>query len=108
MKEGHCLGDLVLGFCDRRDVKPKISFHSAQLETVQALIAAGLGISLIPVMAMQSERADLPEYRRLQPPRPERKIVAAWPKQRPPCRAASEFLKLISVRFGRSRSDISK
>jgi len=73
MKEGHCLGDQVLDFCDRRDVKPKISFRSAQLETVQALVAAGLGISLIPVMAMQSERGDLPEYRSLQSPKPQRK-----------------------------------
>ena len=56
MKGGHCLGDQVLGFCDRRDVKPKISFRSAQLETVQALVVAGLGISLIPAMAARSER----------------------------------------------------
>ncbi|MGD0206887.1 MAG: LysR substrate-binding domain-containing protein [Verrucomicrobiota bacterium] len=108
MKEGHCLGDQVLDFCDRRDVKPKISFRSAQLETVQALVAAGLGISLIPVMAMRSERGDLPEYRSLQSPKPQRKIVAAWPKQRPPGRAANEFLKMVAARFVRSRSDISK
>jgi DNA-binding transcriptional LysR family regulator len=103
MKEGHCLGDQVLGFCDRRDVKPKISFRSAQLETVQALVAAGLGISLIPAMAARNERKDLPDYRPFQPPPPERKIVAAWPKQRPPGRAANEFLKLISARFGGNR-----
>jgi LysR family hydrogen peroxide-inducible transcriptional activator len=108
MKEGHCLGDQVLGFCGRRDVKPKISFRSAQLETVQALVAAGLGISLIPVMAMQSKRRDLPEYRSLQSPKPQRKIVAAWPKQRPPGRAANEFLKMVAARFVRSQSDISK
>ena len=34
MKEGHCLGDQVLDFCDRRDVKPTISFRGAQLETI--------------------------------------------------------------------------
>src|SRR5262245_7228342 len=27
MKPGHCLGDQVLGFCDRRDLHPKISFR---------------------------------------------------------------------------------
>ncbi|MGP8020222.1 MAG: LysR family transcriptional regulator [Limisphaerales bacterium] len=101
MKEGHCLGDQVLGFCDRRGVKPKISFRSAQLETVQALVAAGLGISLIPAMAARNQREDLPEYRSLPSPRPRRKIVAAWPRQRPPGRAASEFLKMVSARFGK-------
>jgi LysR family hydrogen peroxide-inducible transcriptional activator len=96
MKEGHCLGDQVLGFCDRRDVQPKISFRSAQLETVQALVASGLGLSLIPKMAAQNARRDLPKYRSLQSPKPQRKIVAVWPKQRPPGRAATELLKIIS------------
>jgi len=100
MKEGHCLGDQVLGFCEGRDVKPKISFRSAQLETVQALVAAGLGISLIPAMATISEGKNLPEYRSLQSPRPQRKIVAVWPKHRQPSRAASEFLQMVSARFG--------
>jgi LysR family hydrogen peroxide-inducible transcriptional activator len=103
MKEGHCLGEQVLGFCDRRDVKPKISFRSSQLETVQAFVASGLGISLIPAMAARSKRENLPEYRSLQSPRPERRIVVAWPKQRPPGRAANEFLKMVSARFGASR-----
>ena len=35
---GHCLGDQVLGFCEQRDMKPTISFRSAQLETIQALV----------------------------------------------------------------------
>ena len=103
MKDGHCLGDQVLGFCNRRDLKPKISFRSAQLETVQALVCSGLGVSLIPAMAAQREREDLPEYRSLQSPKPERKIVAVWPKQRPLSRAATEFLKLVSTRYGKGR-----
>jgi LysR family hydrogen peroxide-inducible transcriptional activator len=103
MKEGHCLGDQVLNFCDRRSVRPSISFRSAQLETIQALICSGLGISLIPAMASQLKRADLPVYRSLPSPKPERKIVAVWPKQRAPGRAANEFLKLVSARVGNSR-----
>jgi LysR family hydrogen peroxide-inducible transcriptional activator len=103
MKEGHCLGDQVLGFCDRGDVKPKISFRSSQLDTIQALVSSGLGISLIPAMAVRRKHGDSPEYRSLQSPRPERKIVALWPKQRPPGRAAKEFLKMVLARFGKSR-----
>ncbi len=103
MKEGHCLGDQVLRFCDRRDLHPNISFRSAQLETIQALVSAGLGLSLIPAMAARSGRKDVPEYRSLQSPKPQRKIVAVWPKQRPPARATNEFLKMVEAQFGRSR-----
>lgn len=103
MKEGHCLGDQVLGFCDRRNVRAIISFRSSQLETIQALVSSGLGISLIPAMATQGEGKDRPKYRSLTAPRPTRKIVVAWPKQRPPNRAANEFMHLVLARFGRSR-----
>ena len=54
MKEGHCLGDQVLNFCERRDLKPTITFRGAQPETVQALVCSGVGISLIPAMATRN------------------------------------------------------
>ena len=103
MKEGHCLGDQVLDFCGRRDLRPNISFRGAQLETVQALVCSGMGISLIPEMATRSDRADLPEYRSLTPPRPQRKITAFWPKQRQMGRAADAFLRQIVEQVGKSR-----
>lgn len=96
MKEEHCLRGQVLRFCQRRDWQPKISFQSAQLETVQALVCAGVGLSLIPAMAAQTGRSDQPKYRSLQPPKPTRTIVAVWPKQRPPNRIANEFLKMLA------------
>ncbi|MDR3406039.1 MAG: LysR substrate-binding domain-containing protein [Chthoniobacter sp.] len=101
MREGHCLGDQVLGFCEQRDMKPTISFRSAQLETIHALVAAGLGLSLIPAMAARIQRPNALEYRSLQSPRPERKILAIWPRQRSLGRAASAFLELMSARFKR-------
>ncbi len=98
MKEGHCLGDQVLGFCKHRDWKPTVHFRSAQLETIQALVRSGVGISLVPAMAANSKRKDLPEYRSMQAPQPTRKIAAVWPRQRPLSRAAEEFLGEISAR----------
>jgi len=97
MKSGHCLGDQVLGFCERQEVKPRISFRSAQLETVQELVCAGLGLSLVPAMARRTSPRRAPEYRSLQAPAPARKIVLVWPQQRPPGRAAAELVKLFTA-----------
>jgi len=99
MQEGHCLGDQVLGFCDRHGLHHHISFRSAQLETIQSLVRAGLGISLVPAMAAQLDRSHAPEYRSLLSPKPSRQIVVLWPKQRPPGRAAGEFLKTLPKSF---------
>jgi LysR family hydrogen peroxide-inducible transcriptional activator len=95
MKEGHCLGDQVLQFCARRDLQANVSFRSAQLETIQALVRAGLGVSLVPAMAATaaSSGTDRPVYRPIEGLRPRRKIIAAWARQRPPGRAATELLK---------------
>ena len=95
MQEGHCLGDQVLGFCSRGQNHPRISFRSAQLETIQSLVAAGMGISLVPAMAMREDRKGQPIYRSLSGKKPTRSVVATWPKQRPPGRAAMEFLTLL-------------
>lgn len=99
MKAGHCLGDQVLGFCERQEVKPRLSFRSAQLETVQELVCAGLGLALVPAMARRPQRRGAPDYRSLAAPRPERKLVLVWPRQRPPGRAAAELVKLIAARL---------
>jgi LysR family hydrogen peroxide-inducible transcriptional activator len=95
MKAGHCLGDRVLDFCEQRGLKPRLSFRSAQLETIQALVHSGVGLSLIPAMATRANRVDVPEYRSLTAPVPERQVVAIWPKHRQLGRAAAEFLGLI-------------
>ena len=98
LQEGHCLGDQVLGFCTRGDLKPRISFRSAQLETIRSMVSAGMGLSLVPEMAAHRTSPKEPLYRSLSGKKPTRTIVAAWPSQRQPGRAASEFLKLLGAR----------
>jgi LysR family hydrogen peroxide-inducible transcriptional activator len=51
MKEGHCLAGQALQFCRLNGFAPRISFRSAQIETVLAFVARGWGISIVPEMA---------------------------------------------------------
>jgi LysR family hydrogen peroxide-inducible transcriptional activator len=55
-------------------------------------------------MALRSGRKGSLEYRPLKSPRPERTIVAVWPKQRPPGRAGGEFLKEVLARFKKDKT----
>jgi len=95
MKEGHCLGDQALHLCSRHDLQPAVVFRSAQLETIQALITAGAGVSLIPAMARQRGRAASPHYRSLAHPRPSRPINLAWRKEHHQSKATLEFIRLV-------------
>ena len=51
MKEGHCLAGQALQFCRLNGFAPRVSFRSAQVETVLAFVAAGWGVSIVPAMA---------------------------------------------------------
>ena len=95
LKEGHCLGDQVLRFCNRHDFHPQISCRSAQIETIKALVQSGLGISLIPRMAIQGAKSKNHYYRSFSPPQPERAIAAIWMISRPPGRAVAALLAML-------------
>lgn len=101
MKEGHCLGNQALRFCERGELLPRIAFRSAQLETIQALVAAGVGISLIPKMACRSTQSHKPVYRSLAKPRPRRNISVIWHKEQHHSKAAREFLRLLRAACSR-------
>jgi LysR family hydrogen peroxide-inducible transcriptional activator len=92
MREGHCLGDQVLRFCEQNQLKPKVRSRSAQMETILALVEVGQGVSLIPDMARRRSRDAGVVFRSLANPRPKRAVVALWHSRRPLHRAAAEFL----------------
>lgn len=95
MKEGHCLGDQALEFCQKGGLQPHVISRSTQVETMRRLVRAGLGISLVPRMAAVHPAKDHPVYRSLRNPRPERTIIAFWNRRRPLSRAASAFLHAL-------------
>jgi LysR family hydrogen peroxide-inducible transcriptional activator len=78
LNEMHCLGDQVLSFCRANACQPQIACRSAQIGTIQALIALGQGISLLPDMARRSDRGHVLIYRALAGDQPRRTIAAIW------------------------------
>jgi LysR family hydrogen peroxide-inducible transcriptional activator len=64
MKEGHCLAGQALQFCRLNGFSPRVSFRSAQIETVLAFVAAGWGVSIVPEMARNRATKDV-RYRAL-------------------------------------------
>ena len=77
MQEGHCLGSQALSFCQARGLAPMVRFRSAQVETVKALVATGLGVSLVPEMARDKGGSYAVSYLPFAAPAPTREIVLA-------------------------------
>ncbi|WP_024806073.1 hydrogen peroxide-inducible genes activator [Nocardia sp. BMG51109] len=59
LDEGHCLRDQTLELCRSQDVRPSPvgDTRAASLSTVVQCVAGGLGVSLIPEMAVAAETA---------------------------------------------------
>jgi DNA-binding transcriptional LysR family regulator len=66
----------VVRSCLAAGFEPKVTFESDDYETVQGLVAAGVGVALIPQLALTRERRDT-VVRELSPGSPTRKVIAA-------------------------------
>jgi len=79
LEDGHCLRDQALSVCADRRVGNVDAFGASTLATVAQMVAAGLGVTLLPKLAVPME-AGRQEVRLLAfpPPAPARTIGLAW------------------------------
>jgi LysR family hydrogen peroxide-inducible transcriptional activator len=75
LRDGHCFRDLSIAACTRARVAPRIAFESGQFSSLFGMVAAGVGISLVPEMAIDRNAGC--RYVRLSDTRATRTIVAA-------------------------------
>jgi DNA-binding transcriptional LysR family regulator len=75
---GPCARQVVRS-CHAAGFEPKVSFENDDYQTVQGLVAAGVGVALIPQLALSTVRPDI-RIRALDPQSPVRKVFAATPR----------------------------
>jgi LysR family hydrogen peroxide-inducible transcriptional activator len=75
LRDGHCFRDLSLAICRSANVNPNIAFESGQFSSILGMVAAGIGMSLVPEMAI--DRHVGCRYVRLRESRAVRTIVLA-------------------------------
>jgi LysR family hydrogen peroxide-inducible transcriptional activator len=54
LKEGHCFRDSTMQLCRKSKVIPQVVFESGQFATIMGMVSAGMGVSAVPQMAVQS------------------------------------------------------
>jgi LysR family hydrogen peroxide-inducible transcriptional activator len=93
LRDGHCFRDLSLATCTHARITPNIAFESDQFSSVLGMVAAGVGISIVPEMAIDRNAGC--GYVRLSDPRATRTIVAAVLRGRSFNRVQQDFLSTI-------------
>jgi LysR family transcriptional regulator, hydrogen peroxide-inducible genes activator len=98
LEDGHCLRDQALEVCSRVDVREPQDFRATSLETLRQMVAAGLGVTLLPEMAARSPYGD-PRSLTMRPfarPVPTRRVGAAWRKSSTRTQAIDAVCRIIS------------
>jgi LysR family hydrogen peroxide-inducible transcriptional activator len=75
LRDGHCFRDLSIDTCTRARITPHIVFESGQFSSLLGMVAAGVGVSLVPEMAIDRNVAC--RYVRLSDLQATRTIVTA-------------------------------
>jgi len=76
-KAGASLYDLVVGCCERAGFVPRIDQEAIQMQTIVSLVAAGMGVALVPESLRHLRRTGV-EYRALRDSTPPVEIGLAW------------------------------
>jgi DNA-binding transcriptional LysR family regulator len=84
----------VVRCCHAAGFEPTVSFESDDYQTVQGLVAAGVGVALVPELALSSVRDDI-VVRSLSPESPIRRILVATSPNPGGAPAATEMVRIL-------------
>jgi LysR family hydrogen peroxide-inducible transcriptional activator len=99
LEDGHCLREQALDICSSTDVHEKQDFRATSLETLRQMVAAGVGITLLPELAGRGAYGNARgvAIRPFARPVPTRTIGAVWRKSTTRREAIDALCKLIEA-----------
>ncbi len=96
LKKGQGFRQIALDLCREAGFAPNVVFESSNIETVQSLVAAGMGVAFVPRMvARKKSNPFAPVYLSFSDPKPSRTLVIAFRKGRYLSKAADAFIRTL-------------
>ena len=96
LEEGHCFRDQALSFCKMQS--PREILDANSLSTLVQMVSAGIGVTLIPEMAVAVEtRSASVSVSRFKNPQPSRTIGMVWRKTSPLARQLLQFSEVVRL-----------
>jgi LysR family hydrogen peroxide-inducible transcriptional activator len=80
LEDGHCLRDQALEVCTLAGAGEKEGFRATSLETLRQMVAAGVGITLLPMLAIKPPVSSSPDLKLVdfRAPAPSRRVAMVW------------------------------
>lgn len=103
LEEGHCFRDQALSFCNMQ-APPREVLDASSLSTLVQMVGAGIGVTLIPEMAVAVEtRSASVAVARFKNPQPSRTIGMVWRKSSPLARQLEQISEVVCLSAGKTR-----
>ncbi len=103
LEEGHCFRDQALSFCNMQ-APPREVLDASSLSTLVQMVGAGIGVTLIPEMAVAVEtRSASVSVARFRNPQPSRTIGMVWRKSNPLARQLQQISEAVCLSAGKTR-----
>ncbi len=97
LEEGHCFRDQALSFCNMQASSPRELLDGSSLTTLVQMVGAGIGVTLIPEMALALEaRSNAVSVARFAAPAPRRTIGMVWRKSSPLARQLTQIAEVVA------------
>lgn len=97
LEEGHCFRDQTLSFCNISPARPRDGLDGSSLSTLVQMVGAGIGVTLIPDMAVAVETMSAPVcITRFQSPQPTRTVGMVWRKTNPMAKALQQIGEIVT------------
>ena len=104
LEEGHCFREQALSFCNMRSSTPREVLDASNLSTLVQMVSAGIGVTLIPEMAVMVEtRSASVSVARFKSPQPSRTIGMVWRKTSPLARQLLQLSEVVCFSAGALR-----
>jgi len=98
LEEGHCFRDQALSFCNMQPSPPREVLDASSLSTLVQMVSAGIGVTLIPEMAVAVEtRSASVSVARFKNPQPSRTIGMIWRKTSPLARQLLQISEVVGL-----------
>ena len=78
LEDGHCLRDQALDVCNSHNAVENTNFRATSLETLRQMVAADVGITLMPELAVPARAGGRVSYIPFRAPAPYRDIGICW------------------------------
>ena len=78
LEEGHCLRDQAMAVCQMAKTHELADFTATSLETLRLMVQSGIGVTLLPALAITVDPSQRLKYIPFESPAPSRTLALFW------------------------------